>query len=102
MLETIKSDPTDFKTHYQNSFIEEYTHILYPFSCLSADYCQCKRNSCQLSRIVPVSSPVLTVFYESTPINITLDSGATTSFITESLCKTQMVNLQDWAMAVPQ
>ena len=58
LLETIKSVPTDFKTPYQNRFLEEYTHIFYPFSCLSADYCQCKRNSCQLRRIVPVSSPV--------------------------------------------
>ena len=67
---------------------------MYPFSCLSTFYCQCKRNSCQLSRIVPVNSPVLTVFYNSTPINITLDSGATTSFVTEKLCKTLNIRIQ--------
>lgn len=54
---------------------------------LSTAYCECERNHCQLSRITPVSSQVLTVFYNSMPINITLDSGATTSFITEKLCQ---------------
>ena len=54
--------------------------------CLSSAYCKCQKNNCQLSRITPVDSQVLTVFYNSIPINITLDSGATTSFITEKLC----------------
>ena len=60
---------------------------------LSSAYCKCKRNQCQLSRITPVSSQVLTVFYNSMPINITLDSGATTSFITEQLCQKLKIHI---------
>ena len=56
-------------------------------NCISSAYCKCHKNSCQLSRITPVSSPVLTVFYGKDPINITLDSGATTSFVTLKLCE---------------
>ena len=56
-------------------------------SCLSSSYCKYHRNNCQLSRITPIDSQVLTVFYNSMPINITLDSGAKTSFIREKLCK---------------
>ena len=56
-------------------------------SCLSKAYCKCDINSCQLSRITPVSSQVLTVFIKSEPVNITIDSGATTSFITLKFCK---------------
>ena len=37
---------------------------------------------------------MLTVFYNSIPINITLDSGATTSFITEKLCKKLCVKIK--------
>ena len=55
------------------------------FSCLST-FCTCNENECQLSRIIPIGSPVLTVYYKNTPINITIDSGATTSFITKKLC----------------
>ena len=57
------------------------------FNCLSSEYCHCKIDHCQLSRITPVSSQVLTVFHSSTPVNITMDSGATTSFITAKLCE---------------
>ena len=56
-------------------------------NCISSAYCKCFKNSCQLSRITPVSSPVLTVFFGKNPINITLDSGATTSFVTLKLCE---------------
>ena len=56
-------------------------------NCLSKAYCKCDANVCQLSRITPISSQVLTVFLGNEPINITLDSGATTSFITRKLCK---------------
>ena len=74
-LENIEKEKKRF---YSNNF-----HLL---NYLSSAYCKCERNHCQLSRITPVSSQVLTVFYNSMPINITLDSGATTSFITEKLC----------------
>ena len=56
-------------------------------NCISSAYCKCHKNTCQLSRITPVSSPVLTVFYGKEPVNITLDSGATTSFVTLKLCE---------------
>ena len=52
----------------------------------SSSLCACKFNSCQLSRLVPVHSPVLTVFHDKTPLNITLDCGATVSFIVKNLC----------------
>ena len=48
--------------------------------------CQCPQNQCQLSRITPVNSPVLTVYLNNHPINITIDSGATTSFIRKDIC----------------
>ena len=56
-------------------------------NCLSNFYCKCEANTCNLSRITPISSQVLTVFLGKEPINITIDSGATTSFITRKLCK---------------
>ena len=49
--------------------------------------CNCEINTCQLSRITPVDSQVLTVYHGHEPVNITLDSGATASFITSNLCK---------------
>ena len=49
--------------------------------------CNCEVNTCQLSRIVPVDSQVLTVYHGNEPVNITLDSGATSSFITLNICK---------------
>ena len=49
--------------------------------------CNCQINTCQLSRITPVDSQVLTVYHGHEPVNITLDSGATASFITSNLCK---------------
>ena len=70
---------------YLNNF-----HLLSP---LSSAYCSCNKNKCQFSRITPISSQVLTVFYNSIPVNITLDSGATTSFITEKLCKKLCVKI---------
>ena len=56
-------------------------------NCLSNAYCKCPINNCDFSRITPVSSQVLTVFLGAEPINITIDSGATTSFITEQCCQ---------------
>ena len=53
--------------------------------CISP-ICSCSEDQCQLSRIVPVGSPVLTVYYGKQPLNITIDSGATTSFITKEMC----------------
>jgi hypothetical protein len=50
-------------------------------------HCNCEVNTCQLSRIIPVDSQVLTVYHGSEPVNITLDSGATSSFITLAICK---------------
>ena len=50
-------------------------------------YCNCEVNTCQLSRIIPVDSQVLTVYFGNEPVNITLDSGATSSFITHDFCK---------------
>ena len=49
--------------------------------------CNCDIDSCQLSRITPVDSQVLTLYHGNEPVNITLDSGATASFITISLCR---------------
>ena len=49
--------------------------------------CNCDIDSCQLSRITPVDSQVLTLYHGNEPVNITLDSGATASFITLSLCR---------------
>ena len=46
--------------------------------------CNCQINTCQLSRITPVDSQVLTVYHGHEPVNITLDSGATASFITSN------------------
>ena len=79
-------NPTEeiFIEQEKDKFYLNNVHLL---RCLSSAYCKCKRNNCQLSRITPIDSQVLTVFYNSIPINITLDSGATTSFITEKLCK---------------
>ena len=49
--------------------------------------CNCEINTCQLSRITPVDSQVLIVYHGNEPVNITLDSRATASFITLSFCK---------------
>ena len=35
---------------------------------------------------MPITSQVLTVYYDKVPVNITLDSGATVSFISKSVC----------------
>ena len=50
-------------------------------------------NSCQLSRITPVDSQVLTVFYGQFPFNITLDSGATVSFVLKSICDDMKIKI---------
>ena len=71
---------------FQNLNIEEAR----PTS-LTVFYCNCEVNTCQLSRIIPVDSQVLTVYHGSQPVNITLDSGATCSFITLKTC--QRLNL---------
>ena len=55
--------------------------------CVNTDLCQCKANSCHLSRIVPITSQILTVYYGKQPVNITLDSGATVSFISKTICE---------------
>ena len=39
-------------------------------------------------------SSLISFFYESTLVNITLDSGATTSFVTEKLCKAMKIQIQ--------
>ena len=54
--------------------------------CISMALCPCAKNSCQLSRIAPIDSQVLTVYYGNFPLNITLDSGATVSFVLKSTC----------------
>ena len=54
--------------------------------CATIDTCKCDNNSCHLSRIVPITSQILTVYYENKPVNITLDSGATVSFISKNTC----------------
>ena len=69
--------------HYPNSAQEnEICYSLQNHEPLRVSLfcCNCEINSCQLSRITPVD-----VGHE--PVNITLDSGATASFITSNLCK---------------
>ena len=63
-------------------------------NCLSSSYCNCELNWCQLSRIMPIHSQVLTVFHGQIPVNITLDSGATTSFILAELCRKLDLKIQ--------
>ena len=68
----------------ESDFLENQSDMSSNLSFLSSeslDLCQCSVNSCQLSRITPVDSQVLTVFYGQFPFNITLDSGATVSFV---------------------
>ena len=61
--------------------------------CVSTNICKCTENSCHLSRIVPITSQILTVYYEKEPVNITLDSGATVSFISNSICEKLRLNI---------
>ena len=61
--------------------------------CVSMALCSCKENSCQLSRIAPIDSQVLTVYYGNFPLNITLDSGATVSFVLKSTCEKLNINM---------
>lgn len=61
--------------------------------CLTVNYCNCEVNTCQLSRIIPVDSQVLSVYHGSEPVNITLDSGATSSFITLDICKRLQIEI---------
>ena len=60
---------------------------------LSSAYCKCKRNQCQLSRITPVSSQVLTVFYNSMPINTGIELALLRGCL-EALGK--LLKLENW------
>ena len=75
------SDNVDFRFDRLHLGNTKADGINFKLSCLSTE-CECVENQCQLSRIVPVGSPVLTVYHYNLPVNITIDSGATTSFIT--------------------
>ena len=76
------SENKDFTVLVKKDSIEhsvlDTKHLDYKerLNCISTE-CICKKNVCQLSRIVPVGSPVLTVYFGKNPVNISIDSGAT-------------------------
>ena len=90
-LDTLKVETTNNATNskYNSSLNQNYPKLM----CVSMALCSCTENSCQLSRIAPIDSQVLTVYYGNFPLNITLDSGATVSFVLKSTCEKLNINM---------